>query len=337
METRANYVAVGAFVLVLFLALIGFVLWLAEFRAQSAYNYYDIYFRGSVSGLKAGNPVSYRGVTVGEVDGVRIDPVNVEQIRVTVRIDENTPVKTDTRASLEMQGITGGSLVMLSGGTNEAPPLTERPREDGWPVIPSTPSQFERLLEGAPALVESVNALVLQAHDLLKPENREAFGEIMQNLQIFSGMLAAQSPNIERTMEDASATLTELKESSQSMSRLAAQLEKDLTRTIDTVNRTANSIDTAVTGVGADAQNVLVELRRTTEAATELVHEAQKLVAENRVPLRDFTSTGLYEVSLFVNELRQLVAGLSRVTTDIRRDPARFIFGNQQDGYEAKQ
>ena len=103
------------------------------------------------------------------------------------------------------------------------------------------------------------------------------------------------------------------------------------------MNRTANSIDAAVTGVGADAQNVLVELRRTTESATGLAREAQKLVAENRVPLRDFTSTGLYEVSLFVNELRQLVAGLSRVTTDIRRDPARFIFGNQQDGYEAKQ
>ena len=336
METRANYIAVGGFVLVLFFGLIGFVLWVAEFRSQAAYNHYDIFFRGSVSGLRTGNPVSYRGVTVGEVEEVRIDPANVEQIRVTVRIDETTPVKTDTLASLEMQGITGGSLVMLSGGTNEAPPLTRQP-EQRWPVIEATPSQFERLLQGAPALVESVGALVLQAQELLSPENREAFGDTMQNLQIFSGMLAAQSPNIARTIEDASGTLAELKESSQAMGRLATQLEKDLIQTIGTVNNTAKSIDGAVTGVGADAQKVLVELRRTTAAATALVRDVQGMVGENRGPLRDFTSSGLYEVSLFVNELRQLVAGLSRVTTDIRRDPARFIFGNQQDGYEARQ
>src|SRR3546814_11905034 len=136
METRANYIAVGAFVLILFFGLIGLVLWVAEFRSQLAYNHYDIFFRGSVSGLKSGNPVSYRGVIVGEVAEVRIDPTNVEQIRVTVRIDENTPVKTDTRASLEMQGITGGSLVMLSGGTNKASRLKaigRAPgRERGW-------------------------------------------------------------------------------------------------------------------------------------------------------------------------------------------------------------
>src|SRR3546814_15429901 len=89
----------------------------------------------------------------------------------------------------------------------------------------------------------------------------------MQNLQIFSGMLAAQSPNIARTIEDASATLAELRESSQAMGRLAIRLEKDLVQTISTVNSTAKSIDGAVTDIGVDAQKVLVELRRATESA----------------------------------------------------------------------
>lgn len=336
METRANYVAVGAFVLVLFVGLIGFALWIAEFRSQMAYDRYDIYFTGSVSGLKQGSAVSYRGVNVGEVDEIRIDPQNVDRIRVTVQVESDTPIKTDTEASLEMQGLTGGSLVMLNGGSNEAPRL-ERQGEQRLPVIASTPSQLERLLEGAPALVESVNALILQAQDILRPANREAFAETMQNLQIFSGMLAAQSPNIARTIEDASVTLAELRSSSEALGRLAAQVEKELLQTIGTVNKVARSMDGAVSGLGDDGQKVLRELQRTAATATGVARDVQRMIEENRGPIRDFTSTGLYELSAFVNELRQLVSGLSRVTTDIRRDPARFIFGNQQDGYEAKQ
>src|SRR3546814_3505526 len=93
-------------------------------------------------------------------------------------------------------------------------------------------------------------------------------------------MLAAQSPNIARTIEDASATLAELRESSQAMGRLAIRLEKDLVQTISTVNSTAKSIDGAVTDIGVDAQKVLVELRRATESAIGLVREIQKMVAE---------------------------------------------------------
>src|SRR3546814_17909438 len=125
-----------------------------------------------------------------------------------------------------MQGITGGSLVMLSGGTNEASLLKGRSGQR-WPVIESMPSQFERLLEGAPALIERVSIVVQQVQDLLRPGNRQAVADVMQNLQIFSGMLAAQSPNIASTIEDAAAKLAELRASSQGMGRLAIRLDKE--------------------------------------------------------------------------------------------------------------
>src|SRR3546814_18828271 len=165
-----------------------------------------------------------------------------------------------------MRGLSGGSMVMLVGGKNEGVRLKGRAGQR-LPVIESMPSQVERLLEGAPALIESVSIVVQQVQDLLRPGNRQAVADVMQNLQIFSGMLAAQSPNIARTIEDASATLAELRESSQAMGRLAIRLEKDLVQTISTVNSTAKSIDGAVTDIGVDAQKVLVELRRATESA----------------------------------------------------------------------
>src|SRR3546814_16112257 len=116
-------------------------------------------------------------------------------------------------------------LVMLSGGTNEASLLKGRSGQR-WPVIESMPSRFERRLEGAPALIESVSIVVQQAQDLLRPGNRQAVADVMQNLQIFSGMLAAQSPNIARTIEHASATLDALRESIHALGLLEIGLEK---------------------------------------------------------------------------------------------------------------
>src|SRR3546814_18111022 len=110
-----------------------------------------------------------------------------------------------------MQGITGGSLVMLSGGTNEASLLKGRSGQR-WPVIESMPSQFERLLEGAPASIESGSSVVQQVQELLRAGNRQAVADVMQNLQIFSCMRAAHSPHITRTHEGASTTLSACRE-----------------------------------------------------------------------------------------------------------------------------
>ncbi|MCZ6453964.1 MAG: MCE family protein, partial [Alphaproteobacteria bacterium] len=70
---------------------------------------------------------------------------------------------------------------------------------------------------------------------------------------------------------------------------------------------------------------------------TRVSNEIEALIAENRAPLRDFTSEGLYELTNFLSEARTLIDVLNRVTTQVERDPARFIFGNQQKGYETRQ
>lgn len=325
METRANYILVGAFVLILFFGLIGFVLWLTRFQGEVVYDPYRIYFSGSVSGLQVGSRVTYRGVTVGSVRDIRIDPKNVDRISVMIEVQEDTPIKADTKASLQMEGLTGGVLVLLSGGSNEAPALkavaTTLP-----PVIQSQPSEIERLLQGAPTLVESIDVLVRQASDLLSPQNRAALTEMLENMRIVSAALAGQSGEIAGFIGNASQTMENLSAMSQSMTGLAKRLETDIPRTLDTLNRT-----------GADTHQLIAELRRTADAATRMSNEVAGLVAENRAPLRDFTNTGLYEIAYFVNELRTLVASLNRVTTEVGRNPAGFIFGNQQHGYEAKQ
>jgi phospholipid/cholesterol/gamma-HCH transport system substrate-binding protein len=68
-----------------------------------------------------------------------------------------------------------------------------------------------------------------------------------------------------------------------------------------------------------------------------MANEIRDMVAETRLPLRDFASGGLYELNTLLIEARALLAGLNRVTSEVERDPARFLFGDQQSGYEAGQ
>ena len=116
METRASYLVVGGFVLVSLIALVVMVIWLAGTTFDEEFAYYDILFEGSVTGLKSGNPVRYRGIPVGVVSDMGIDKENVERVRVTIEVPNDTPIKEDAITSLEFQGITGVAYVQFEGG-----------------------------------------------------------------------------------------------------------------------------------------------------------------------------------------------------------------------------
>jgi len=150
METRANYVLVGCFVLALIAAAFGFVIWLARIDLQHEPQTYLVYFSGSVSGLQIGSEVQYRGVPVGRLTDIRIDPQNIERIRVTLELNEGTPVKSDTYATLGLQGITGVAYIQLKGGTQNAPDLMAQGKDE-YPVIPSRPSGLEQVLRERPS------------------------------------------------------------------------------------------------------------------------------------------------------------------------------------------
>ena len=115
METDKHYFFEGLFIIVFSVAAALFAVWLGS-SGRHADVIYRIHFPDSVSGLTAGDPVKFRGVDVGTVKAMEIDPVNTRLVRVDVRLRKGTPVMTDTRASLEMKGITGVVFIELSGG-----------------------------------------------------------------------------------------------------------------------------------------------------------------------------------------------------------------------------
>ncbi len=125
---------------------------------------------------------------------------------------------------------------------------------------------------------------------------------------------------------------------------LVAQVQEDSRRLADraddavtAVERLTGSLDQSV-GSTAEAVKVLLdEMGDSAAAFTKMTEEIQAMVAENREPFRDFTAGGLYELNTLLIEARALLSGLNRVTTEVERDPARFLFGDQQRGYEPGQ
>ncbi len=317
METRASYVLVGAFVVLLTAVALGFVVFFARGQFQPTGKVYEVDFAGSVTGLEVGSRVRYRGVPVGTVTSIRLNPDDVAEIRVLATIEPDTPVKEDTVASLGLQGITGVAYLALNGGTQASPPLAAKPGQR-YPVIRFRRSELETVLENLPKLSERAVALLDRLGEVLNAKNAQAIGDTLANVQQLTGTLAARSGDIDRLMTEASQTVAALHRTADSMDRMAKELGKE------------------ASPLGSEARRSLEEFRKAAKSMAETSDSIRDVIGENRRPLKDFSANGLYELSQFLTEARALVANFNALIQQIERDPARFFFGDTQKGYEPK-
>ncbi len=310
--------------LILVGAVFGFAVWLAKVEFEAVAKQYVIYFSGSVTGLSIGSPVRYRGVPVGSVSDIRIDPKNVERILVMAEVADDTPIKQDTTASLGMQGITGVAYILLSGGTHASKLLSVKP-DAKYPEIVSEASGLETLMEKAPEIFEKVVVLVDQLTKLVDDRNVKSISATLDNLRTLSDTLAARRHSIDRILSLGESTLTEARQVVGNMNKVTSDFSAKS-------GVLTNSIMDAVT----DAQVTLSDVRDTAQSFSSLAIKLEGVVDENRVAVQDFATGGLYELTQFLTEARLLVAGLTRLSNQLEQDPSRFLFGDAQKGFEAK-
>lgn len=191
METRANYTLVGAFVVFFLVVMMAFILWIARVDFSRNMTEYEINFSKSVTGLKEGGAVLYRGVPVGSVKSITLDPTNVERVQVIILVKKDVPIRSDAFASLELQGITGIAYIQLNGGTKDAPNLLPPPGMNRA-LIPTQSSVFEKVTASLPAVLHEVSKTFEEIRPLFNEENQKAFAESLKNIHAITTALAPE-------------------------------------------------------------------------------------------------------------------------------------------------
>ena len=311
METRAHYVAVGAFVLAVIV--IGFVAVLSLGRVEFAQDLkrYYIFFKGSVTGLSKGSVVQYNGITVGRVVDVRVDPDDLAKIQVTVEIDKDlVPIKTDARAFVDTNLLSGVATIQIRGGTRDAKDLEPEPGHR-YPVIAAGSSVFQRVTEAGPQLLDRLMVVADSLNAVLSEQNRQAVTDSLQNMRTITGAFVAPSQEVGELVANANATVLEMKS-------LMSHIDQSYA---------------SKGGLRDQASQALNDFDRLAKNLVDTNHQLQQVLQENRGGLHEFTQATLTQVSNLVSDMQRFIAGLSRFVASVERDPARLLFGERREGY----
>ncbi len=308
METKVSYAVVGAFVLVLAAAAISGVLWLGSGRAHRKDNVtYAAYFTESVSGLNLHAAVRDRGVEVGTVEEISLDPENPERVRVLMEIERRIPIKEDSQATLSVQGLTGIAHIELSGGSIASPPLRTG-AEGGYPVIKTVPSLMLGLEQSASVLIRSLDQTAQRINAVLDEPTRASFRQTIGNLEQVTAALAGRSAEIEATL-DATARTTEN----------AARASAQIPGLIDRIERSADALQAMANEVGRAGTE-------TREAAGELRHTVQGAGAE----VRRFGTETLPELNDLLVQMQEAATSLNRIASELQRNPNALVLGKSR-------
>jgi phospholipid/cholesterol/gamma-HCH transport system substrate-binding protein len=282
METKANYVAVGAFVLACVIGLVVTILWLAGVQYSQEYAYYQSYFKGAVTGLGKGTITRYNGIEVGRVTNLEFDPTDPQRVIVTMQVQPNLNIRDDSTASIESQGLTGGTYVEISGGTSSAPLLVAQ-GDQRYPVIRTKQSTFAQLEQTAPEVVAKLNVAASRLNDLLSDNNRRAIAHVLANLDETTQVIARRSADIDSAIANANKTMVNLNQASQEIRPTLDHVDL----TVQKYGKVADDADAFINGDGlAQLGDLIGEMRRLvsnlTQFSDQLNRQPTKLLFGDR-------------------------------------------------------
>ena len=292
METRANYLLIGAFTLAGFLGLLGFLLWFARVELDRQFDYYDIVFP-TVTGLSSASEVRFSGLPVGQVVGVALAPDRSGRVRVRVEVDAATPVRTSSVATVETLGVTGQGYVSISSG-DPGDPLLERASEADIPQIEAGRSVLQTLTADAPQILEEVLEVTRQVGEVLGPDNQRRVANILENVEASSGRLS-------QALDDVSAVTGTLSEATEDIGAFTARLE----------------------GISASAQTTLETADDTLRRVGRLAERAEGTLETGDAALESGRRTFDRASSFLETELPGLVSELETTLAELRAEVGR--------------
>lgn len=315
METRANHVLIGAFTLAVIIASVMFALWAAKYGSDRKFNDFDVIFVEAVTGLSKGSIVQYNGINVGEVRDLKLDKKDPSKVIARVRVEEDTPIKTDTKAKLAFVGLTGVAQIQFTGGKAESPLLIES-SNDETPVIIAEESAISKLLNSTEDITTTAADVLIRINKVLSDANVSRVSKSLDNLEQITGTVAGQKQDIAKIISDARDA--------------AEKLDSTLAKADSAMGKLDKGMDSLDEGVFKELPKVVASLEKTLGELEKLSTNANGLVDENREQINAFTSQGLTQVGPTLSELRALIKDLNRLSTRLNENPAGLIMGRNQ-------
>ncbi|MDY0189767.1 MAG: MlaD family protein [Desulfuromonas sp.] len=306
METRAQYVLIGLFTIIVAASAMLFGLWLAKSGTQQDYKQYDIVFNEAVSGLDVGNKVEYSGITVGEVRQLSLDEHDPRKVWARINVNAITPIKENTQARLALANITGTSNIQLTNGTPDSPAL--RADEGEIPIIVAQPSPFAQLTLNSSEILISMNELIAHAKQLLSTENIRHISTFLENMDSISTSIVTQKDDISQGLQDLASTGQQAKVA-------AAQAAQ----TMQQLNALIESHGSSIFG-------------NAEETMTSLAHSSKALDQLLTSNAQEFSSgiKGFSELGAALREFRQTLSRLQNITRNLEENPTGYLLGGER-------
>ncbi len=296
MEKDANYALVGFSTLLLVTGLIIFSVWLARLQFTQDYDQYDIVFQGPVRGLSQGGEVHFNGIKVGEVTKIQLDHDDPNRVIARARVTSDVPIRVDSYATLEPQGITGINYVQITAGSPSKPLLKDTVGPGKVPKLRTQRSTLSDLLEGG-------GTVLTRTVEALDRVNRVLSD---QNIKVVTAAIA-DTQAVTAELRERKAMIGDAQKALQSIDQAAAQIAE--------LSKSSQSL------VDTDGRRTLKNLADASEQAQAAAKDVRVIVGRLDGPTREFASSGLPQLTAAVQTLQQTAESLDRLIRDVEANP----------------
>ena len=300
MERNANYALVGLISTILLIAMIVFIFWLTNFVLSAKYDDYEVVFRGPISGLSRGGDVQFNGIKVGEVNDIQLDAQDPNKVIAKIQVRADTPIRQDSQASLEPQGITGVNYIQLTAGTVSKQLLKDVTPQGQPRIIEAKPGAFASLLSGGGTLMQTALDSLNRVNRVLSDQHIQKFDAIMSDVQSVTAELRERKAII----ADADKALVDADQ--------AAQQIRDLAKS------SKGLVDT-------DGKNTIVKLGAAADQIQGAAADARTMLKKLQGPTSDFATNGLPQLTSAIAQLQVSLQHLDRLVDEIESDPRGFV------------
>lgn len=307
METRANHLVIGVFVLGVLGAILAFIYWIRNDATGTSGKNYHVIFEGSVQGLTEASPVLFNGIRFGAVRSISIVTEDTRKVRALITVKNETPVRRNSRARIAQQGLAGLTALEITPGTPDEAMLTTKPGEL-FPVIFADAAGSASLMAGFQDAAGNANALLVRLNNLVA-NNEDSLRATVKNIEQFTLMLNERKDDLGVTIQEARALATRFNE-----------MSKKLDVAIDNIAGAASE----------NPNSVVAQVQQAATSFRQLAEKLDKTLGDKADGLTQQAQRGLREFELFMRDGRRLADSLDRVVQKVERNPAGFLLGGQQ-------